>query len=67
MYGCGFFLYKILTGFIEIAKIKGDIELSNKYIEFKNKLRNSLNTNAWDGRWYKRAFMDDGGVLRNYF
>ena len=26
-------------------------------------LRKALNTNAWDGRWYKRAFMDDGNVL----
>ena len=29
----------------------------------KKRLKKALNTNAWDGRWYKRAFMDDGNVL----
>ena len=29
----------------------------------KKQLKKALNTNAWDGRWYKRAFMDDGNVL----
>ena len=27
------------------------------------KLKKALNTNGWDGRWFKRAFMDDGHVL----
>ena len=27
------------------------------------KLKKALNSNGWDGRWYKRAFMDDGNVL----
>jgi len=27
------------------------------------KLKKALNNNGWDGRWYKRAFMDDGNVL----
>ena len=27
------------------------------------KLKRALNNNGWDGRWYKRAFMDDGSVL----
>ena len=31
--------------------------------ETAEKLKKALNTNAWDGRWYKRAFMDDGTVL----
>ena len=26
-------------------------------------LKRALNTNGWDGRWYKRAFMDDGNIL----
>ena len=31
-------------------------------------MKKALNTNAWDGRWYKRAFMDDRkelGTLQN--
>ena len=36
---------------------------SQKYIQIKNELKKSLNTNGWDGRWYKRAYMDDGNIL----
>lgn len=41
-------------------------ELQHKIEEYKQiveKLKKALNTNAWDGRWYKRAFMDDGAIL----
>ncbi len=34
-----------------------------KYTEIMRQLKKSLNTNGWDGRWYKRAFMDDGNIL----
>ena len=39
-----------------------------KYKENLEKLKKSLNIVAWDGRWYKRAFTDDGdelGTLQN--
>ena len=29
----------------------------------KINLKKALNTKAWDGRWFRRAFMDDGNVL----
>lgn len=59
----GFFLYAILEKFISICTKKGDIELSDKYKKIKSELKKSLNTNGWDGRWYKRAYMDDGEIL----
>ena len=59
----GFFLYEILNKFINICKYKNNQEKVNKYQEIKMQLQKALNTNAWDGRWYKRAFMDDGNVL----
>ena len=59
----GFFLYSILEKFIPICKEKGDIDLVEKYEKVKQDLKHALNTNAWDGRWYKRAFMDDGNTL----
>ena len=34
-----------------------------KYEQIMQQLKKSLNTNGWDGRWFKRAFMDDGNVL----
>lgn len=36
---------------------------AEKYRKIMEDLRKALNTNAWDGRWYRRAFMDDGNVL----
>ena len=59
----GFFLYKILTRFIDICKIMGNIELAEKYKRISDELKKNLNDKAWDGRWYKRAFMDDGNEL----
>ena len=44
----------------KINSIKKDIE---RYQKIKINLKKALNTNGWDGRWYKRAFMDDGNVL----
>lgn len=59
----GFFLYHILNKFIPICREKGEEELAQKYEEIKMTLKKALNTNGWDGRWFRRAFMDDGNVL----
>ncbi len=59
----GFFLALILEKFIPICEEYKNKELAQKYEEIKNNLKKALNTNGWDGRWYKRAFMDDGNVL----
>lgn len=59
----GFFLYRILTKWIPIVKQKGDEQTANEFEQIKESLKRALNTNAWDGRWYKRAFTDDGFVL----
>ena len=59
----GFFLYYILEKFIPICIEKCDLKLANKYEIEKENLKRALNSNGWDGRWYKRAFMDDGNTL----
>ena len=60
----GFFLYNILDRFIKILScIDGYKEKISEYNDIMQKLRKALNTNGWDGRWYKRAFMDDGNTL----
>ena len=60
----GFFLYYIL----DRLKIFGDISQKNmkldyNYEELKSSLKKALNTSGWDGRWYSRAYMDNGDVL----
>ena len=65
----GFFLYYILDNFIPIIKEieekdgKDSNNLAKKYEEIKQDLKRALNNKAWDGRWFKRAYMDDGNVL----
>ena len=59
----GFFLYYILDNFINICLEKNDIEKKEQYEIIKNNLKKALNTNGWDGRWFKRAYMDDGNIL----
>ncbi len=59
----GFFLYDILIKFIDISRKKGEVEIANKYEEVCRGLKKVLNDVCWDGRWYKRAFTDNGETL----
>ena len=62
----GFFLYDVLNKFVQICNERKDIENFNKLNKIKESLKRNLNTNGWDGRWYKRAIMDDGTVIRKH-
>ena len=59
----GFFLYNILEKFITICENKNDLERKIKYINVMKNLKQSLNTAGWDGRWYRRAYTDDGQII----
>lgn len=63
VYGFGFFLYDILNRFNKICKEVGKTDYIQKYEGIKENLKVALNTKAWDGEWFKRAFTDDGKVL----
>ena len=59
----GFFMYDVLKKFIPICIEKNEPDLAKKYEEVTEKLKRALNASGWDGRWFRRAFMDDGNVL----
>ena len=59
----GFFLYTVLDRFIPICENRQDIELAEKYKGIMQNLKKALNTTSWDGRWYRRAFTDEGDIL----
>ena len=59
----GFFLYNVLERFIPLCKQKEDDVVVEKYEKVMDMLKQAVNTNAWDGRWYKRAYTDDGKVI----
>lgn len=59
----GFFLYDVLKRFIQIAHIQNDPDFAARCQEESEKLKSAINQNGWDGKWYKRAYFDDGTPL----
>jgi len=58
-----FFLYDVLIGFEKIAIEYNDTEFANICKTTASTLQTSIETHAWDGEWYKRAWFDDGTPL----
>ena len=57
-----FFLCTVINKFIPICEYVGDSK-AEKYKQMIEQIKKSINQNAWDGRWFKRAFMDNGDEL----
>lgn len=58
-----FFLYQILTGFAALAASRPDSEFGAQCSSVAAELKESIDSNAWDGEWYRRAYFDDGSPL----
>ena len=58
----GWFLYTILGPFADVAARRGELDRADRYRRHASALATSLD-NAWDGRWYRRAYFDDGTPL----
>ena len=59
----GWFLHATLTQFVKIAEARKDKERADRWRRRMTALAKSLDANAWDGEWYRRAFFDDGTSL----
>ncbi|MGK0674142.1 MAG: glycosyl transferase [Halothiobacillaceae bacterium] len=59
----GMFLYAILGDFIPLCEARRDLVRAEKYRAHRAKLLAALNTEGWDGDWYRRAWYDNGAVL----
>jgi cyclic beta-1,2-glucan synthetase len=59
----GMFLYAILGDFIPFCEARRDLARAEKYRSHRAKLFTALNTEGWDGEWYRRAWYDNGAVL----
>jgi len=59
----GFFLYQILGDFIPLAERRGDREIASRCTQYRASLHAALNEAGWDGKWYRRAYYDDGTPL----
>lgn len=57
------FLIKVLRDFREVACRQGDDEFASLCGRQAEGLAASLTKHAWDGRWFRRAYFDDGTPL----
>ncbi|HSL25409.1 MAG TPA: glucoamylase family protein, partial [Acidimicrobiia bacterium] len=59
----GWFLEANLRRFAELADGLRKAKLAAGWRQAAGRLRQNLETEAWDGDWYRRAFFDDGTPL----
>jgi cyclic beta-1,2-glucan synthetase len=59
----GWFLHLNLTQFARIADRRGEAARAASWQSRAASIQTSLEAEAWDGEWYKRAFFDDGTPL----
>ena len=59
----GWFLYATLNAFAELAEPLGDTLRIAGWRQNAASLKASLEREAWDGDWYRRAYFDDGAPL----
>jgi hypothetical protein len=57
------FLCSIVTAWLPLARSRGDTRARAALDSALAGWRLALNTTAWDGAWFKRAFFDDGSPL----
>nr|MBA3755715.1 cyclic beta 1-2 glucan synthetase [Nitrosomonas sp.] len=57
------FLYTNLRLFTGLAQNRGDEAFADVCIGQATQLLHSIEANAWDGGWYRRAYFDDGTPL----
>lgn len=62
----GWFLIKTLKGFIPICEKMNDHGHSSQYSAHIDTLKKNIETNAWDGEWYLRAYFDNGDKMGSH-
>ncbi len=59
----GFFLYMIIDKYTKMMKSINPKYPISEYLEFNKTLKENLNNSCWDGKYYLRAFFDNGASL----
>lgn len=57
------FLYDNLQQFVTLARQQDDHDFAEFCTAQAARLRSNIETHAWDGDWYRRAYFDDGTPL----
>jgi cyclic beta-1,2-glucan synthetase len=56
----GWFLHASLSAFAPFADARGETVRAERWRTHVAGLKDALERDAWDGRWYRRGFFDDG-------
>ncbi len=59
----GWFLHAVLAEWAVLADTRGEGKRAERWREHAGALSASLEQEAWDGGWYRRAYFDDGTPL----
>ncbi|MBA4341784.1 MAG: carbohydrate-binding protein [Methylibium sp.] len=59
----GWFLARVVADFLPLAQARGDLARVQRWQQAAQGWAVALRGPAWDGRWYRRAFFDDGQPL----
>jgi cyclic beta-1,2-glucan synthetase len=59
----GWFLHATLREFARVAEGRGEQARADSWRQHAASLKVSLDEQAWDGDWYRRAYFDDGTPL----
>lgn len=62
----GWFLCRLVADFAPLARARGEPARADRWEAAAVGWRQALNGTAWDGRWFKRAFFDDGQALGSH-
>lgn len=58
-----FFLYDVLSRFSELSRLRGDSVFADSCLTNAVQLKENIELHGWDGKWYRRAYFDNGEVL----
>jgi cyclic beta-1,2-glucan synthetase len=59
----GWFLHAVLSEWADLADARGEGKRAERWRGHVSALKESLEREAWDGGWYRRAYFDDGTPL----
>jgi cyclic beta-1,2-glucan synthetase len=59
----GWFLHAVLSAWVTLADARGEDKRAERWREYLDSLKDALEREAWDGKWYRRAYFDDGTPL----
>ncbi len=62
----GWFLCQVVADFAPLARERGDTARALRWETAAVGWKAALSGEAWDGRWFKRAYFDDGSTLGSH-